>query len=319
MSATPDIQDILEARERIRHVARNTPLQHSLWLSQRAGCPVFLKLECWQRTGSFKLRGAYNAIVQLDGPSRARGLVTASAGNHGQGVALAARELGIQVDVFVPDSAPETKKARIRQYGATLHTVPGIYDQAAAAARTFADAEGAYLLHPFADPRVVAGQGTVGVEIAESLARVRTVLVPVGGGGLISGVGLALKTLTGGSARIIGVQSDATPAMHAAFQAGHIVPATMGDTLADGLSGETEAVSFERARHVTDDMVLVAERSIAPAIRDLYANDGVVAEGAGAVVAAAIMDGVVDLEGPVVLIISGGNIDAATLARILGS
>ncbi|MEJ2215664.1 MAG: threonine/serine dehydratase [Gemmatimonadota bacterium] len=319
MSATPDIQDILEARERIRPVVRNTPLQHSPWLSERAGCPVFLKLECWQRTGSFKLRGAYNAVVQLDAPSRARGLVTASAGNHGQGVALTARELGIPVHIFVPDSAPETKKARIRQYGAKLHTVPGIYDDAAAAARAFADAEGAYHLHPFADPEVVAGQGTVGVEIVEALARVRTVLVPVGGGGLISGVGLALKTLTGGAARVIGVQSDATPAMHAAFQAGHVVPTPMSDTLADGLSGETETVSFERARRVTDDMILVEERGIAPAIRDLYVHDGLIAEGSGAVGVAAIRDGVVEPDGPAVVIISGGNIDAATLARILGS
>lgn len=316
--AAPDIQDILEARDRIRAVARNTPLQHSSWLSDLAGWPVYLKLECWQRTGSFKLRGAYNAVARLDA-SGARGLVTASAGNHGQGVALAARERGILVDIFVPDSAPEMKKARIRQYGARLHTVPGIYDDAAEAARVFAAAEGAMHLHPFADPGVVAGQGTVGVEIAEALPRVHTVLVPVGGGGLISGAGLALKTLTNGAVRVVGVQSDATPAMHAAFQAGHVVPATMGETLADGLSGETEAVSFERARLVTDDMVLVPESSIASAIRDLYVHDGIVAEGSAAVVAAAIRDAVVAADGPTVLIISGGNIDAAVLAGILGS
>jgi threonine dehydratase len=318
VSAAPDIQDILEARDRIRHVARNTPLQHSPWLSERAGCLVFLKLECWQRTGSFKVRGAYNAVAQLDAGAR-RGLVTASAGNHGQGVALAARELGIPVDIFVPEGAPETKKARIRQYGARLHTVPGIYDDAAAAARHFAQAEGAVHLHPFADPRVVAGQGTVGVEIVEALPRIHTALVPVGGGGLIGGAGLALKTLTDGAVRVIGVQSDATPAMHAAFQAGRVVPAPMRDTLADGLSGETETVSFERARAVTDDLVLVQESSIAPAIRDLYRHDGVVAEGSAAVVVAAILDGIVTLDGPAAVIISGGNIDAAILARILGS
>jgi threonine dehydratase len=319
VSAAPDIQDILEARDRLRPFARNTPLQHSGWLSERAGVPVFLKLECWQRTGSFKLRGAYNAVAQLDAESRTRGLVTASAGNHGQGVALVAGELGIPVDIFVPDSAPETKKARIRQYGARLHTVPGIYDDAAEAARVHAENAGAVHLHPFADPRVVAGQGTVGVEVVEALPRVRTVLVPVGGGGLIGGVGLALKTLTGGAARVVGVQSDATPAMHAAFQAGRVVPAPMGDTLADGLSGETEAVSFERARRVTDDMVLVKESAIAPAIRDLYRHDGIVAEGSAAVVVAAMRDGVVAVDGPTVLVISGGNIDAAVLARILGS
>ncbi|MEJ2679344.1 MAG: threonine/serine dehydratase [Gemmatimonadota bacterium] len=319
MSPDPDIQDILEARERIRPVVRSTPLQRSPWLSDLAGGPVYLKLECWQRTGSFKLRGAYNAVAQLGSEPAARGLVTASAGNHGQGVALAARETGIPADVFVPEGAPESKKARIRQYGAQLHAVPGIYDQAAAAAREFAAAKGAFHLHPFADPRVVAGQGTVGVEIVEALPRVRTVLVPVGGGGLIGGAGLALKTLTGGAARVMGVQSDATPAMHAAFQAGRVVPAPMADTLADGLSGETEAVSYERARLVTDAMVLVPESSIVPAIRDLYVHDGVVAEGSAAVVVAAIREGIVTVDGPTVLIISGGNIDAAILASILGS
>jgi threonine dehydratase len=313
------VQDILEARERIRAAVRNTPLQHSPWLSEQAGCPVYLKLECWQRTGSFKLRGVTTALTLLDTDSRARGLVTASAGNHGQALALAASELGVPVDIFVPEGTPETKKARIRRYGGQLHTVPGIYDDAAEAARTHAATRGGYLLHPFADPAVVAGQGTVGVEIAEALPRVRSVLVPVGGGGLIAGAGLALKTLTGGAARIIGVQSDATPAMHAAFEAGRVVPTPMGDTLAEGLSGETETASFEWARLVTDQMMLVEERSIAPAIRDLYRHDSVVAEGSGAVGVAAIRDGVVPLEGPAVVIITGGNIDAATLARILAS
>ncbi|HKJ93443.1 MAG TPA: pyridoxal-phosphate dependent enzyme [Longimicrobiales bacterium] len=311
------IQDILQARERIRGTVRDTPLQHSPWLSERAGCPVFLKLECWQRTGSFKLRGASNAVALLDADARARGLVTASAGNHGQGLALAAAGAGIQADIFVPDSAPETKKARIRGYGARLHVVPGIYDQAAEAALAFAEESGGYHLHPFGDPGVVAGQGTVGVEIAEALPGVRTVLVPVGGGGLISGAGLALKTLTAGAVRVIGVQSDATPAMHAAFAAGRVVPAPMADTLADGLSGATETASYERARLVTDDMILVGERGLAPAIRDLYVHDGVVAEGSGAVGVAALRDGAVSLDGPAVVIISGGNIDAATLARIL--
>ncbi len=313
----PTLHDVLDARRRIEGRARSTPLHHSIWLSEHAGVPVYLKLECWQRTGSFKMRGAANAVASLDPESRARGLVTASAGNHGQAVALAAREDGIRADIFVPENAPAQKKLRIREYGATLHTVEGIYDQAAAAARAYAEEHGAYYLHAFVDPRVVAGQGTVGLEIGDALPDVRTVLVPVGGGGLIAGTGLALRETLDPPPRIVGVQSDATPAMHDAFAAGVVVESAMPPTIADGLAGQVEPASYERARAVAEDILLVPEERLAEGIRRLFLHDGVTAEGSGIVGVIAVLDGLVELDGPTVVVVSGGNIDPATLAGIL--
>lgn len=314
----PTVRDILEARRRIDHFARRTPLQPSDWLAELAGCPVHLKLECWQRTNSFKARGAYNAVAMMDEETRGRGLVTASAGNHGQAVALVAREFGVPADIFVPADAPATKQDRIRAFGAELHTVDGFYDEAAEAAHEFSETEGAYYLHAFADPAVVAGQGTVGLEIVETLPSVRTVIVPVGGGGLIAGIGRALRGLAP-DARLIGVQSDATYSMHAAFEAGRVVETVVGRTLADGLAGEVVEESYRRARAVADEMRLVEESRLPSAIRSLYRRDGVVAEGAGATGPALIQQGDIELEGPVVIVISGGNIDAEKLAVILGS
>jgi threonine dehydratase len=299
-----------------RNGVRWTPLQHSHWLSEHLGVPVHLKLECWQKTGSFKLRGAVRALAGLDPGIRARGVVTASAGNHGQAVALAARSHGVGAIVFVPDRAPLTKQARIRQYGAELRLVAGSYDDAARAARALSLERGVPFVHPFNDPDVVAGQGTVGVEILEDLPDVRQVVVPVGGGGLVAGVGAALKSADSG-VRIIGVQSTETRAMHAAFAAGKVVATPVVPTLCDGLAGEVEPESFLRAREVVDSLHMVGEADVATAIRELYVHEGVVAEGSGAVGVAAALTGRLDPAGPVVIVISGGNIDRADLARIL--
>ena len=318
--AGPDRADVERARDRLRGVAYRTPLERSAWLSDAAGVPVHLKLECWQRTRSFKLRGAYNAMAALPEAIRSRGVVTASAGNHGLAVATAAQLLDAGATVYVPEMAPATKKGRIREAGATLREVPGIYDDAAAAARAFADETGAYFLNAFADADVVAGQGTVGLEILDQLPDVATVLVPVGGGGLAAGVGIAVAVRSGAApgVRVVGVQSTATTAMHAAFAAGRVVP--VDDpvaTLCDGLAGETEPAAYRRARAVTESIHLVDEGAVAPAIRSLYRREGVITEGSGAVGVAAILAGDVHLEGPVAVVISGGNIDAAVLARIL--
>ncbi|HUE77073.1 MAG TPA: threonine/serine dehydratase [Longimicrobiales bacterium] len=312
----PNVRELYEARERVRRVARHTPLQHSQWLSDHVGGEVWLKLECWQRTNSFKVRGAYNAIASLDEATRDKGLVTASAGNHGQAVALAARLFEARATIYVPTNAPETKKARIRGFGAELREIDGIYDDAAAAARQHVDDTGAYYVHPFSDPAVVAGQGTVGLEIIEDLPSVKTVVVPVGGGGLVAGIGIALKSITGDSTRILGVQSTMTSSMFRAFEAGHVVETEIGKTLCDGLAGEVEEASFERARPVVDHMALVDEDDVAPAIRALYHRDGVVAEGAGAVGVAALLSGAIEPDGPTAVVISGGNIDVENLARI---
>lgn len=313
----PSVRDIYAARRRLAGVIHPTPLERSDWLSEVAGCPVYLKLENQQRTRSFKIRGAYNAIATLSDAERRRGLVAASAGNHGQGVALAAREFGARATIFVPSSAPATKQARIRGYGAELRTVEGSYDDAEAAAMAYAAESGACFVHPFSDPTVVAGQGTIGIEIVEALPDVAEVVVPVGGGGLIAGIGTVIKAIGRGAVRVLGVQSEKTRAMHAAFEAGRPVEVEAEPTLADGLSGGVDETSFRRAVAVTDAIRLVDEASIAEAIRELYRRDGIVAEGSGAVPVAAVCRGVVELAGPAVLVVTGGNIDAGKLSRIL--
>lgn len=314
----PTAQEIHEARRRIANTVWRTPLERSAFLSEHTGHDIYLKLECWQRTRSFKMRGASNAIAALDDAARARGLVTASAGNHGQAIALAAREAGVHATIFVPSTAPETKKARIRTYGATLNEDAPHYDAAEVAAQEYAQTNGATFVHAFSDCAVVAGQGTVGAEILEDLPAVQSIVVPVGGGGLVSGVGIVAKDMNR-AIRIAGVQSTETHAMHAAFAAGKVVDTPITPTLADGLAGATDQISYERARAVVDDMLLVEESAIPGAIRALYRYDGVVAEGSAAVAAAAILTGAVTPAGPTVLIITGGNIDARKLASILSA
>lgn len=315
----PTVREVYEARRRLEGRARRTPLERAAWLSEIAGCDVYLKLECWQRTGSFKLRGATNAVLALGPELRGREVVTASAGNHGMAVALAAKEAGARAVVWVPETSPETKKARIRALGAELRTTPGTYDDAHAAAHAYAGKTGGYFLHAFDDPRVVAGQGTVALEIVEELPGVREVLVPVGGGGLIAGVGLALRAVGGREVAVLGVQSENTSTMYHSFRAGRVVEPVAGPTLADGLAGGIEEGSFQRARAVTDELSLVTEASIPRAIRVLYERMGIVAEGSGAVGVAAILEGRVRLRGPAVVVISGGNIDGHRLAEVLTS
>lgn len=312
----PDLAALEEAHERLREVVRRTPLHRSGWLSERVGAEVHLKLECWQVTHSFKVRGAFNAVATLGEEERSRGLVTASAGNHGLAVAHAARLHGASATVFVPAEAPRTKKTRIRRLGADLREVDGSYDDAAAAARAFAAETGARLVHPFNDPAVVAGQGTVGLEILDQLPHVREVIVPVGGGGLVAGVGAAARA-RGKETRVLGVQTTATRSMYDAFDAGRVVPFAATRTLCDGLAGETEAEAYDRARAAVDDLRLVDDAKIGDAIRGLYEQEGIVAEGAGATGVAAVLEGVYSIDGPAVIVISGGNIDSEPLARIL--
>jgi threonine dehydratase len=316
-AARPGLDAVHAARQRLSGVIWRTPLERSAWLSDAAGIDVHLKLECWQRTRSFKIRGAYSAISALDDDTCRKGIVAASAGNHGLAVAVAAGLRGARATIFVPGDAPSTKRDRIRGHGADLRTVSGTYDHAARAARSFAAETGAHLVHAFADPAVVAGQGTIALEITEDLPDVRSVVVPVGGGGLVSGVGLAMKAVAGPAVRVIGVQSTATTAMHAAFEAGRVVPVEDQPTLCDGLAGETEPVAYELARSVVDVMDLVPEERIGNAIRELHRREGIVAEGAGVVGVAAILAGVLEPEGPAVVVVSGGNIDSDRLARIL--
>jgi threonine dehydratase len=313
---SPSLADVLAAEARLAGVARRTPLERSAWLSEAAGAEVHLKLETHQRTGSFKLRGAYNAVAALAPEERARGLVSASAGNHGQGLALAAALLGARATVYVPADAPEAKKRRIARHGAQLREVEGGYDEAHRAALAHAAEHGAVFVHAFSDPAVVAGQGTVGLEVARALPGVRTFVVPVGGGGLIGGIGVVARAL-GSGVRVVGVQSERTAAMHASLAAGRPVSPTYGPTLCEGLSGDVDARSLALAREVVDGMVLVDEEAVRRAMRDLYVHEGVVAEGSAAVAAAALLEGLVEVEGPAAVVLTGGNVDAARLAAVL--
>jgi len=313
----PSLGDVRAAAARLQGVVRRTPLWRSDALSGICGADVRLKLEGLQRTGAFKLRGAYNVIAQLPAGERARGLVTASAGNHGMGVSLAARLLGARAIVFVPEDAPENKRRKIARTGAELRRVAGGYDEAHAAAETFAAESGARFVHAFSDPGVVAGQGTVGLEILEEMPDVRTLVVPLGGGGLIGGVGTVARAL-GRGVRVVGVQTHETAAMHASLAAGRLVSPTYGPTLCEGLSGDTDEAALALAMRVVDEVVLVAEDAVRDAIRWLHAEEGVVAEGSAAVGVAALLTGAVrDIAGPVAVVITGSNIDAPVLARIL--
>ncbi|HEY0020377.1 MAG TPA: threonine/serine dehydratase [Longimicrobium sp.] len=318
MEAFPALADVLVAARRLEGVARRTPLERSAWLSERAGTDVWLKLETLQRTGSFKLRGAYNAIASLSAEERARGLVTASAGNHGQGVALAAALLGARALVFVPSSAPEAKKRRIARHGAELREVQGGYDEAHHAAEAHAARTGATFVHAFSDPAVVAGQGTVGLEIVRDLPEVRTLVVPVGGGGIAGGIGIVARAM-GSGIRVVGVQTEETAAMHASLAAGRLTSPPYGETLCEGLSGDVDARSLALAARVVDGVVLVTEAAVRHAMRRLFEEEGIVAEGSAAVGVAAVLEGAVErMAGPAAVVLTGGNVDGARLARVLG-
>ncbi|HSJ26061.1 MAG TPA: pyridoxal-phosphate dependent enzyme [Longimicrobiales bacterium] len=317
--ALPGLADVRAAEARLDGHVLHTPLQASRWLEQHTGTPVLLKLECRQHTGSFKVRGALNAVALLSPGARARGLVTASAGNHGQAVALAARQHGARAVVYVPADAPDTKKDRIRGLGAELREEASDYDEAEVLARECAARDGLALVHAFSDPAVIAGQGTVALELLDDIRAlgITDVIVPVGGGGLATGVGAVLKALVPGIT-ITGVQSTETRAMYEAFRAGRAVDVPVPPTLADGLAGCTDEATYRRARQVVDDIVLVSESAIADAISELHGQDGITAEGAGAVAVAALAGGHVQPRGGCIAIVSGGNIDGRRLAGILG-
>jgi threonine dehydratase len=316
--AFPTLAEVLAAARRLQGVARRTPLERSAWLSARTGTEVWLKLETQQRTGSFKLRGAFNAVALLSAADRARGLVTASAGNHGQGVALAASLAGLPpAVVFVPAGAPEGKKRRIARHGAELREVDGGYDDAHHAALEHAARTGACFVNAFSDPAVVAGQGTVGLEIVQELPGVRTIVVPVGGGGIAGGVGIVARAM-GSGIRVVGVQTEETSAMHASLAAGRVVSPPYGPTLCEGLQGDVDAPGLALAGRVLDGVVLVAEAAVRRAMRTLFQEEGIVAEGSAAVGVAALLEGALErIEGPVAVILTGGNVDGDRLADIL--
>jgi threonine dehydratase len=309
--------DVYAAADRIRGVARRTALRHSAALSALAGTDVFLKLECEQVTGSFKLRGAYNALSSLAPDARARGVVAASAGNHGLGVAFSARELSIPATLYIPSTAPNVKRDGIAALGATIDATSPDYEAALVIAMQHAEREGIPFVSATQNLDVVAGQGTAALEILEELRSLRTVLVPVGGAGLLAGIGSFLRAVAP-DVRIVGVQGTRSAAMARSLEAGHVVPVPHERTLADGLAGDIDEFAFDVGKHALDVLSIVTEDEIAKAIAWLYTEEGLVVEGSGAVgVAALLQKKVYKPAGPVAVVLSGGNIDPARHAEIV--
>jgi threonine dehydratase len=292
-----------------------TPLRRSFALRPRN---AWLKLECWQPTGSFKVRGALHNLATLDAAARARGVVAASAGNHALGVAYGGALLGgIETTVYVPETAPRAKVDKLRTFAVTVEVGGRTYDDAHDRAMDHVRRTGATYVHAYDDPRTAAGQGSVGIEIADALPDVGTVVVPVGGGGLISGIAVALRARRPG-VRVVAVQPDASPALRDSLAAGRaLVDYAAGPTLADGLAGGIGMVVWEH-RDLIDDVVEVSEAEIEDAIVALATHDQVIAEGSGAAGVAAVAAGRIEDDGrPIVVVVTGGNLDVAVLARLL--
>lgn len=311
------VDRINEARRLLAGVVRVTPMEHARDLEQVHHSPVYLKCENLQRTGSFKIRGAYTRIHGLSQVERGRGVVAASAGNHAQGVALAASLLGIKSTVFMPMRAPLPKLAATRGYGADVHLHGDVFDETLAEAIGFAERTGAVLIHPFDHEDVIAGQGTVGLEILEQCPEVSTILVPTGGGGLVSGVASAVRRLRP-ETRIIGVQADGAAAFPPSLAAGHPVRLHGGATMADGIAvGEPGRLTFEHVKDLVDDVVTVTEESLSRAVLLCLERRKLVVEPAGAAGVAALLQYPGEFPGPIVGVLSGGNVDPLLLLQII--
>jgi len=314
----PTVDDILAARERIQANVHRTPLEYTEALSQLTGNKVWLKLENLQRTGSFKDRGSLNKLLLLTDAEKAAGVICASAGNHGQGVASGAQRLGIHATIVMPVGAPLMKAAACRSFGAEVVLAGTNFDEACTEARRIAAERGLTWVHAFDDPAVIAGQGTVGLEILEQLPDVDAIVVPVGGGGLIGGIALAVKSVNP-RVRVYGVEAERVASMEAALSAGKIVEVRGGRTLADGIAVRRAGEhTFPLVREWVDGIATVDEEEIASAILTLMEREKTVAEGAGATPLAALANRKLALSGRrVVLVISGGNIDVNILSRII--
>jgi threonine dehydratase len=313
--------DVLRARRRIAPYARRTPLASSTWLSDISGGDVALKLESLQHSHSFKFRGAFNAVLaRLEQPGSASlRLVTASAGNHGRALAEAAEKFGLPVVVFTPADAPETKLTAIRRHGADLRAVGADYDAAERMAKAHAAESGAVYISPYSDPDVIAGAATVALEIFEDAPDTAALVVPVGGGGLISGVALTAKAINSGC-EVVGVEVEASHPFQTSIRAGRLVEIVPGATLADGLGGnpDPDTITFDFIQRFVDRIVTVSEDDLSAAVAGLVESDHLVTEGAGAAATAAVAARRVDVTGrKAVVIVSGANIDRRKLGALL--
>ncbi|MEU5977226.1 threonine ammonia-lyase [Streptomyces sp. NPDC047315] len=311
------IDDVRGAQKMLTGVARVTALEGSRYLSRLVAAPVHLKCENLQRTGSFKLRGAYVRISGLRPEERAAGVVAASAGNHAQGVALASALLGVHSTVFMPQGAPLPKVAATREYGAEVRLHGQVIEETLEAAQEYARTTGAVFIHPFDHPDVIAGQGTVGLEILEQCPEVRTIVVGVGGGGLIAGIAVAVKAVRP-DVRIVGVQAEGSAAYPPSLSAGRPVTVGAPVTMADGIKvGRPGDVPFALVRDLVDEVRTVSEDELASGLLLCLERAKLVVEPAGASPVAALLSDPHAFEGPVVAVLSGGNVDPLLLQRVL--
>ena len=310
------LSQITSAHKRIQPHIRKTPLEFSHQLSEKTGCEVYLKLENWQKTGSFKIRGAVNKMLSLSSEEKQNGIITASAGNHGLGVAHAAKMLGIQGKIVVPENASLAKIKALQNYELELLKQGRDYDEAEEIAWQIQKKEALTFIHAFSDPEVITGQGTIGLEILEDLPDAQTILVPIGGGGLIAGVAIAAKSINL-NVKVIGVQSEASPAMFNSVQAARCVETPIEETIADGLAGRfVTELTLELAQKHVDEVVLVSENVIKEAIKLMIENEHMLIEGAAAVGVAALLEERVKTHGKIVVLLTGRNIHSQVLKEI---
>lgn len=319
MDRLPTLTDVLDAARTIAPYVTQTPLEHSPALSREAGAEVYLKLELLRETRAFKIRGACNFMARLTAEQRSRGVVAASGGSHAQGVAYAARRLGVQATIVMTERSPRNLRQICRDYGAEVIVAGQVYEDAQERAAAIAAETGAVPVHSFNDPWIIAGQGTVGLEILQALPSVDAIIVPVGGGGLLGGVGLVAKSVNP-AIRVIGVEPAGAASMTAALVAGEPIRLTNVGSVADKLvTRSTGPLNLALAKAYCDDLVLVEEAAIRQGIRDLLGMANLLAEGAAAAALAALRLRAAELAGrKVALVLTGGNIEAGVLASVLG-
>ncbi len=318
MSRLPEYSDIIRARMHLKEVVKVTPLEHSKSFSSMAGANVYMKLENLQSTGSFKVRGAYHMIASAGKERLKNGVVCASAGNHAQGVAYAARSLGVKSTVFMPLFTPPLKVIATRNYGAEVMLEGYSFDDAMAAALEYREKSGALIVHAFDDPFIIAGQGTMGLELFDQMDTIEDVVVPIGGGGLIAGIGIALKEINP-DIRIIGVEAEGAQGMINSLRSGKPEKLTSMETIADGIAVKTPGVlTLEAVQKYVDDIVVVSDEEIARAAYMLLQRAKILAEPAGVAAMASVMHRKYNHGGRnVVPVISGGNINMGLLEQIL--
>jgi len=311
------LSQITSAHEKIQPHIRKTPLEYSHQLSEQTGNEVYLKLENWQKTGSFKIRGAVNKMLSLSSEEKQNGIITASAGNHGLGVAHAAKMLDIQGKIVVPESASLAKIKALQNYELELLKRGRDYDEAEEIAWQIQKRENFTFVHAFSDPEIIAGQGTIGLEILEDLPDANTIVVPIGGGGLIAGVAIAAKSINS-KVKVVGVQSEASPAMFNSVQAAKCVETPIEETIADGLAGRFVAeFTLELTQKYVDEVVLVSENAIKEALKLTIENEHMLIEGSAAVGVAALLEKRIKVDGKIVILLTGRNIHTQVLKEVL--